>query len=86
MGQIFDPEGAARSYFEAEMGCLTYGKMPVPPKELCVSAGAGHSEAFLLLRAWAFGWRRRAARAWRLGASERLLFRAKRLHSGACCV
>ena len=29
-----------RSYFEAEMG-LTYGKMQVPPKELCVSAGRG---------------------------------------------
>jgi len=33
-----------RSYFEAEMG-LTYGKMQVPPKELCVSAGG-----------WGKGW------------------------------
>ena len=28
----------SRSYFEEEMG-VTYGKMQVPPKELCVSAG-----------------------------------------------
>ena len=29
-----------RSYFEEEMG-VSYGKMPVPPKELCTPAGAG---------------------------------------------
>lgn len=37
-GFLTSPNHKMRSYFEAEMG-LTYGKMPVPPKELCVSAG-----------------------------------------------
>lgn len=39
-GRFSGPCTAVRSYFEAEMG-LTYGKMPVPPKELCISAGRG---------------------------------------------
>ncbi|CAJ1431194.1 unnamed protein product [Effrenium voratum] len=34
------------SYFEEEMG-VSYGKMPVPPKELCTPAGPGFTMSTL---------------------------------------